>query len=236
MRAYFRLAAFLLLFALPLSAGEMPTWKVPRLSGDVKADGAMHEPQWEKAFSWQGFVEVNLREKAAPSRQTQLLLFTTDWALVIGLRCQDPSPGEIRRQRMGRDEGGGVDVVGILLDPTGEAKQALYLGLSVAGDVNDGFIDLALGALSLSYDALFSHGARLASTGWEAELVIPFTSLSFAPKGDNRMLLGVSRLVPRGDFEVLSLLPVDRASQDPRGGWPTFWWIPRGFKLLAAGT
>lgn len=199
-------------------AGEPPTWSVPRLEGEMRADGVLDEPQYTQAFHWDGFVETEPRENAQPTRRTEVFLFSNESALVVGIRAFDPEPEEIKRVRYRRDEAFNSERVEVLLDPTGEAKQGTFLIVTPMNDVMDGLYDLTSGSAQLTYDLLFRHGARITDTGWECELQIPFSSLSFAPGKKARFLLSVQRYVPRKDTEAYSWLPVNRASEDPREG------------------
>jgi hypothetical protein len=185
----------------------------------VQVDGWLEEPQYQQAFHWDGFVETEPRENASPSRKTELWLFSNEKGLVMGFRCSDPKPEEIRRQRQRRDEGGTeADTVEIILDPTGEGKQALVLGVSAANDVYDALADLHSGDVKLSFDFLFESATQLTPEGWQGEVLVPFTSLSFSPSKATRMLLSLNRFVPRTDVEYISALPINRESQDPREG------------------
>ncbi len=212
------LVVTLLLRSSAAGAAEPPTFSLPKVEGEVKADGALDEPQYAQAFHWERFVETAPRENAQPARKTELFLFSNAEGLVVGFRAHDPRPQEIKRQRYRRDEAFDSERVEVFLDPTGEAKQLVFFVVTPMNDVVDGLYDIAAGSSQLSYDLLFCHGARITDTGWECELVIPFSSLSFAPGKQARFLLGVQRYVPRQDTEVYSLLPVDRASEDPREG------------------
>ena len=200
-----------------LADSRPPHWTIPRLDGPVHADGVLSEAQYHEAFSWTNFVETSPRENVPPDYRTRMMLFSTKTALVIAIVCDDPRPEEIRRQRYRRDEAFGSEHVEVFLDPHGEAKQAVYVGVTSANDVVDGLSDSAQG-IDIGYDFIFHHGARITSSGWTAEIVIPFCSLSF-PRGDRgRFLLSVSRIVPRRDSVLINMLPYRRDSDDPRNG------------------
>lgn len=208
----------LVLLASAMEAAEPPTWSVPRLEGEVRADGFLDERQYAQALHWDGFVEIQPRENAQPGRRTEVFVFSNEKGLVVGIRAHDPQPGEIKRERYRRDEAWNSERVEILLDPTGEAKQGLFIIVTPTNDVMDGLYDLSSGSTQLGYDLIFHHGARISEAGWECELVIPFSSLSFAPQTQARFLMLVQRYVPRKDMEVHSWLPIRRDSEDPREG------------------
>ena len=216
-----------------------PTWDVPRLEGPVRADGILSEPQYREAFTWEGFVETSPRDNAVPAWRTRLYLFSTREALVVAMECLDPAPEKIRRQRYGRDEIAGSEHVEVLLDPHGEAKQALLLAVTPENDVADALEDLGTGAVDLGFDLLFEHGARVTENGWTVEIVLPFSSFRFPTGPRGRFLLGVTRIVPREDDVTIGMLPERRGSEDPREGMAyllvdlrdvgtsrTFHWIP----------
>lgn len=199
-------------------AYELPRWAVPRIPGDFQVDGLLAEPQYREAFCWKGFVEIEPTVNAPTQWPTELYVFSNDRGLVFGLRCFDPRPEEIKRERFRRDEVLGAEGVFLSLDPTGEAKQALWLMVTPTNDVGDGLVDLAAGTTSSSFDFLFQHATRLTEQGWQAEIFVPYSSLSFSPGEQTPMLLMVQRYLPRADFHVINALPYDRASDDPRNG------------------
>lgn len=199
-------------------ADEVPRWEVPRIPGDFQVDGVLAEPQYREAFRWKGFVEIEPAVNAPTQWSTELYVFSNDRGLVIGLVCFDPRPEEIKRERFRRDEVLGAEGVFLSLDATGEAKQAVWLMVTPTNDVGDGLVDLAAGTTSSSFDFLFRHATGLTEQGWQAEIFIPYSSLSFRPGAKSQMLLMVQRYVPRADLHVINALPYDRASDDPRNG------------------
>lgn len=214
-----RRAWFTLLAGVCLGHGaEPPAWRIPSREGEVRADGVLDEPQYAHAFHWDAFVETEPRENAQPSRRTEVFLFSNEKGLVVGIRAHDPRPEEIKRQRFRRDEAFGSERVEVFLDPHGEAKQGVFFIVTPMNDVMDGLYDLSSGNFQLSYDVLFHHGARVTDFGWECELFIPFSSLSFTPAKQTRFLMEVTRYVPRQDEEIYGWLPVNRSSEDPREG------------------
>ncbi|MFN3412822.1 MAG: hypothetical protein ACK42L_02030 [Thermoanaerobaculum sp.] len=181
-------------------------------------DGLLRESQYSEALRWDGFVEVMPRENLPSQWPTELYIFSTPEGLMLGLRCVDPEPRRMKLERFRRDEVADADLVYVGLDPTGEAKQAVFVIITPRNDVSDGLYDMTGGTTSTSFDFLFKHGARLTDNGWEAEVFIPFSSLSFLPAKESRMLLTVKRHLPREDFYVLNAVPYDRTSEDPRNG------------------
>ncbi len=196
----------------------VPQWKIPFIDTNVTVDGVLDEPAYQRAFSWSRFVQTDPGDNIAPSKKTAFYLFCTKKTLIIGVRCFDPHPKEIRRTRYRRDQAYGAERVELILDTFGKAKQMYFVDLTPLNDVVDGVYDVSNGA-NTDYDIIFQHAARITKDGWIAEISIPFSSLSFGKKGSgNDWLFLLQRYIPRVNIETDSMLPSDRDSNDPKDG------------------
>ncbi len=200
------------------AAGKLPTWNIPYLPGPVKIDGRLDDPQYAKAFRWDRFVQTDPGDNTPPSRRTVLYLFTTKDALIVGVRCFDPHPEQIRRTRYRRDQG--LDEhVEIYLDSFGTGKQEYMVAVSPMNDVTDGTVDLASGDFNSDFDLIFDHGSTIDTKGWTVEIRIPFASINYAAQdGAGTWLFSITRFIPRKFFEADSMLPLNRNSNNPLDG------------------
>ncbi|NOZ12435.1 MAG: carbohydrate binding family 9 domain-containing protein, partial [Acidobacteria bacterium] len=196
----------------------VPQWKIPFIDTTIKVDGLLNEAAYQQAFHWNQFVQTDPGDNTAPSRKTEISLFCTKKALVIGVRCFDPHPKEIRRTRYRRDQIYGSESIEIMLDTFGNGKQMYFVDVTPMNDVGDGVYDVSNGG-NMDYDMVFQHAARITKDGWIAEIRIPFSSLSFGKNGSgNNWLFSLNRYIPRTDTETDSMLPIDRNSNDPKDG------------------
>jgi len=196
----------------------IPNWKIPTLNTEIQVDGILNEHSYQNGFSWNKFVQTDPGNNISPSRETEIFLFKTNKSLIIGIKCFDPHPEQIRRTRYRRDQMTDTERVEIALDTFGNAKQMYFIAITPENDVADGLYDVANG-LNSDYDLIFQHATRITKVGWTAELVIPFSSLSFGIESSSKAwLFQVSRYIPRVDTEEDSMLPIDRNSNDPRSG------------------
>ena len=154
------LAALWLPPAAAHAAVQVPTWRIPYLPGPVKVDGRLDDPQYAKAFRWDRFVQTEPGDNTRPSRESVLYLFTTDDALIIGVRCFDPHPEQIRRTRYRRDQGMDEHLE-IFLDAFGTGKQMYFIGISPMNDVMDGTYDPVLGSFRPETELFCNLGACL---------------------------------------------------------------------------
>ncbi|MCG6963796.1 MAG: DUF5916 domain-containing protein, partial [Acidobacteria bacterium] len=197
------------------AAVQMPTWKVPYVPGPVKVDGKLDDPAYAKAFRWDHFVQIDPGDNTPPSRKSVLYLFSTDDALIVGVRCFDPHPEQIWRTRYRRDQYMDEHLE-ILLDAFGAAKQAYFLAITPMNDVTDGTYDLASGDLNLDFDIVFDHAAIIDREGWSAEIRIPFASINYLQRGGGgSWYFSLTRFIPRKFFEGDSAVPSSRSSSDP---------------------
>lgn len=194
---------------------------IPRLEGRPKIDGMLDEPVWSKAFVATRFFQTRPGENLSPSRKTEVRLFHNGSSIYLGVRCWDPRPQEIWRKRYGRDsDPGGGEAFSVLIDPSGSAQKALAIGITPMGDVSDGLYDLSTGHFSKSFDFEFKGMSRIDGDGYTVELEIPFDSLPIPLKnGSQTWYLYLERTVPRQDFELISNVPVNRESVDPKDSY-----------------
>ncbi len=222
---WMRMRIILLVLGVTVLCAEMaygkthvPQWNIPQIDTAIKIDGVLNEPAYRQAFRWDKFVQTDPGDNIPPSRKTEVFLFCTKDALIIGIHCFDPHPKEIRRTRFRRDQMWGAERIEILLDTFGKAKQMYFIGLTPENDIADGTYDVSNG-LDSDYDMLFQHATVITGDGWTGEIRIPFSSLSFAPKtANNKWLFTLQRYIPRKDMETDSMLPQDRNSNDPKDG------------------
>ena len=116
--------------------------------------------------------------------------------LYLGFTCSDPAPEKISLHTMQRDgDMLGDDTVAVVVDPYGDRRTGYAFRINSAGARVDGLISTPE-RLSLDWDGIWDARTRRTDTGWTAEIVIPFRTLSFTP-GLKSWGFNIERVVAR---------------------------------------
>ncbi len=180
--------AGIMLFPLLLNAQEtfkpqmQPSISVPRVSGEVKVDGAFDEPIWHQAAVAASFTETNPGDLVKPPVESRALIAYDEHHLYVGLIAYD-NPSAIRYSIRDRDNIFRDDYFGVMLDTYGDASWGYELfvnPLGIQGDLrmmNDGNEDM-------SFDLIWESKGMVTDSGYQVEIAIPFSSLRFPDKPD----------------------------------------------------
>jgi hypothetical protein len=76
------------------------------------------------------------------------------------------------------------DFITVILDPFFDHRNGFYFQVNPAGARTDGQVSNNAETLSRDWDGIWSAAAQITSTGWQAELAIPFKTLRFKPGQD----------------------------------------------------
>ena len=73
------------------------------------------------------------------------------------------------------------DLITIIIDPFFDHRNGFYFQVNPAGARTDGQVSNNAESLSRDWDGIWDAAAQITSTGWQAELAIPFKTLRFKP-------------------------------------------------------
>jgi hypothetical protein len=179
------LALPLFLLAVPLAAQTPDT--VPRpalraapLEGEIRIDGRLDEPIWERAEAATDFTQSYPNPGAAPSQRTEVRVVLGPDALYVGARMYDTHPDSIAAQLARRDATGIYsDWIHVIVDSRFDRRTAFRFSVNPCGVKRDvyAFDD---GNEDGSWDAVWDVETTRDSLGWTAEYRIPLSQLRFA--------------------------------------------------------
>ena len=72
-----------------------PTLQAGALTGSIRIDGVLDEPDWSAAPLATDLATVEPRQGEAPTGRTLLRVLAGPRALVFGIRCEDPEAARI---------------------------------------------------------------------------------------------------------------------------------------------
>ena len=182
----------------------------PRISEDIRIDGALSESAWRTAAVLTGFSQYFPVDGVPADDSTEVRVMYADHAIYVGVRAFEPH-GDVVATRADRDKITGDDHVRLLLDTFNDRRRAFYFAVNPFGVQSDGtFLDNSSGGqFDLNPDYLFESRGRLLADGYEVEIRIPFKSIRYQPMRAQDWGLSVIRVVKHSGHEQ-SWTPADR--------------------------
>ncbi len=212
----------LLLFLLTCFFGLLPSYflyagsgtvkqphRMPRTESPVKIDGRLDDAAWKEALALDIKYEVRPAENIEAPVKTKVLLINSRTHLYVAFRAYDPDPSSIRARIRERDNFGGDDWVGIVLDTFNDERRTYNFYCNPLGVQGDEIASPEGGGEG--WDAIWNSSGRIDDEGFVVEMAIPFSSLRFQrTQGEQSWGIDAMRSYPRSIRRVLSLFPWDR--------------------------
>ncbi|MFN2604419.1 MAG: carbohydrate binding family 9 domain-containing protein, partial [Gemmatimonadaceae bacterium] len=157
-----------------------------RRTGEIRLDGILDEPDWQKAPVTSDFTESYPKPGLRSPYQTEVRVLYDDAALYVGIRMPDPRPDSIAAQLARRDASGIYsDWVHLIIDSYHDRRTAFRFTVNPRGVKKDVYTSND-GAEDLNWDAVWEVGTRVDSAGWVAEYRIPLSQLRFGSSAGPR--------------------------------------------------
>lgn len=210
------------------STGLAAEVRAIRVKDGPKIDGLVSDPVWGQAVPFTEFRMVEPRPNSEPTEKTELRVLYDHANLYIGVLCYDSEPRRIAANTMAHDSAGGSsgggmgygyyhggsqsssdDLIRVLIDPFQDKRTAYIFYVNPLGARSEG---LAYGGSpSLNWDGIWEAKSRILEDSWNAELRIPFKTISFKPR---LMVWGINveRVIPR-KLETIRLSGTNRDSK-----------------------
>ncbi len=198
------LAVLALAAARELVAQQEPL-VIARLRGTITLDGRPDETAWREATPL-NFVMHRPTFGGAPTQRTEAWITYDDRSIYIGARLYDTEPSRIQSMSMARDEDLGGDFFNVMLDPYNDNENGhSFATTPVGARIDYGISNDTEGpnGASPSWNGVWDNATWRDSTGWSAEVRIPFSTLRYEVR-DGRIVMGlaVNRLIGRNQERV----------------------------------
>ena len=189
---------------------------VPRLEMSVVADGILNDSAWTQAAVLSGFSEYAPVDGTPAEDSSEVLVFYSANAIHFGVKAWE-SHGPVHAALPQRDHIEADDFVQVILDPFLDGRRAFVFAVNPHGIQADGIcseenLDRQGGSdaycagsntiTDLSPDFRFQSKGRLTSWGYEAEIIIPFSSLRYPPGSHHWGLQIVRRVQHSGHLQT----------------------------------
>ncbi len=151
---------------------EKKIYETVRVKKAPKIDGVLNDEAWKKAPIATDFIVLYPDNGSKAYNETQARIIYDDKAIYIGAYMHEQSRDSVRVYLSNRDEMGGSDYFGILINPFNDGQTFARFFVTSAGvqwDYNG----------SKSWDAVYKTAVQVTDSGWVAEMEIPFSALRF---------------------------------------------------------
>ena len=167
---------------------------ITKITSPPVIDGRVNDTIWDSGAKIDEFYQREPNEGEPLSEKTEVFILYDNNAIYFGIKCyQDPET--IAAKEMLR--GAALkydDRVHIILDTYLDGRNAYFFEVNPLGSIGDGLISDNGRQMNTNWDGLFVGKSSITEYGWEAELAIPFKTISFDPNSKswglfiNRML------------------------------------------------
>lgn len=186
-----------------------------RLQGEIRLDGKLDDPQWSSATPITDFVQKDPVEGAVPNDKMEVRFLYDDDALYVGTRVISKDPAHIQAPISRRDNINQAEHIWVSFDSYHDRRTAYSFGISASGVRGDWYHPSDNETdIDLSFDPVWQAAANINSTGWTAEMRIPFSQLRFNAADVQHWGLNVDHWIPSRNEDVF-WIPVPKKAT----GW-----------------
>jgi len=163
-----------------------------------KIDGLLDDDVWKSATAIDDFSQQRPVPGAPPTERTIVYLAYDEEALYVGARMLRQKPDQIVRNMSRRDGQGNAERLTITLDPQRDRRTGVGFGVSASGVRSDfrHTQDEDMRGRESQFDPVWAASAHIDSTGWTAEMRIPFSQLRFPNAAEQLWGLEIDRWIP----------------------------------------
>ena len=172
----------------------LPSLTISHASSTIIIDGDLSEPAWLSAAATNHFLEFEPGDNIIPSVETEVRMTYDEVNLYVAFLAYD-NPENVRASYQNRDEVWSDDFVAVILDPFGESSTGIMIGSNPFGIQ----MDLKRSGQNddPGFDIVYESQGKITDKGFQVEMAIPFSSLSFPKKEMQEWRIGFYRSVPR---------------------------------------
>jgi len=185
----------------------LPDVQAHRLVGPIQIDGILSEPAWNFPPDPARMIQSDPDQGAPPTFPTEIRILYDDDAIYFGARMHDAHPDSIVARLARRDQSSRSDEICLYLDPYHDKRSGYYFVVSAAGTLRDG-VYYNDSWNDDSWDGVWEAKAHIDSTGWTAEMRIPYSQIRFRKAAQYRWGVNVGRsLARRNEDSYLAYTP-----------------------------
>lgn len=179
-----------------------------RINEKIVLTGKLDDPKWNDARPFNIIYEIKPGDNVKSNYKTTAKILYDDENIYFGFDCRDSLPNQIRANISDRDRIFSDDYVIVVLDTYGDAQKGYEFAINPFGIQGD--LMATSNNEDASIDWIWHSAANINEGGWTAEFAIPFKSLSFPEKEEQKWGIGIVRTLPRSSRTQISWMPISR--------------------------
>ncbi len=192
-----------------------------QLNGEtIKLDGSLNEGIWSSAPHIADFIQKDPLEAQPAATSTEVRFVYDADALYIGARMRSQGRKDIQAPSSRRDNPGNAERLIVALDSYHDRRTSYSFGVTAAGtrfeyyhSSDDEY------NRDYSFNPVWEARARIDSTGWTAEMRIPFSQLRFNAGDVQVWGLNLNRFIPsRNEDDYWVYVPKNETGWSSRFG------------------
>jgi len=174
-----------------------------RIDRPIHLDGKLDDAQWASAPPLTDFIEKEPIEGAVPGDKMEVRFLYDDDALYVGTRVLSKDPTHIQAPVSRRDNISQAEHIWISFDSYRDHRTAYSFGITASGVRGDWYHPSdSENDIDLSFDPVWEAAADINSTGWTAEMRIPFSQLRFNAGDVQHWGLNIDHWIPSRNEDV----------------------------------
>ena len=171
-------------------------FEITQTTGSIIVDADLDDVGWADAASTDFFLEIQPGENVDPPDPTEVkVTYDKDNLYVAFMAYSDRD--DIRATLQKRDQAHRDDFVAIIIDAYGDANAAVMVGSNPLGVQMDALNQGQGQHDDDSYDIIYESAGKITDKGFQVEMAIPFSSLSFPKKKIQEWKVTFFRSFPR---------------------------------------
>jgi Domain of unknown function (DUF5916) len=171
----------------------------------IQLDGRLTEAAWQRAKFFSDFRQKEPVENAPPDERTEVAFLYDDDALYVGARLFSHHPEAIPRDVTRRDQYGNSEHIVVSFDPFLDRRTAYSFSVTSGGVRRDYYLPRdrdGFDVRDFTFDPVWEAKAHIDSTGWTAEMRIPFSQLRFNDRPVQEWGIQVYRWIPQLNEDI----------------------------------
>jgi hypothetical protein len=163
----------------PAQRPPEPAFAAIKASERPTLDGRLEEPTWRGAAPIRQFTQVEPRDGAGASEQTEVWLAYDREAIYIAARLHDSQAGRIVSRLGRRDAETNSDGFVVAIDSYHDHRTSFRFGVNAAGVKSDAITSNDASGGDDSWDPVWDVATRIDGAGWTLEMRVPLSQLRF---------------------------------------------------------
>ncbi len=206
------------LTALPATGAEKPSVRAVETAEAPNIDGVLDETAWQAAELIDSFVQQEPQEGEPATDRTEVRVLYDEGHLYIGVHAHSSEPVVATEMRRDADRLFDEDNFQVILDTFHDSRNGyMFLTSPLGAKLEQQIFDEGEGGgrgttanVNRNWDGVWHAAALVVEDGWTAEIVIPASTLRFAPKSGQIWGINFQRNIRRKN-ETVFWAPIPKA-------------------------